>query len=63
MGLLSGCARIGVVLASEFTGPSNPIEKRWIQVKVRLRLVWAGAFDTLCDAVANALSSVDVFEC
>lgn len=41
----------------------NPIEKLWSKVKTWLRRVSAASFDTLSDAVADALNAVDSQEC
>jgi putative transposase len=41
----------------------NPIEKLWSKVKSWLRRVMAGTFDSLLDAIADALRDVDPNEC
>ena len=41
----------------------NPIEKLWSKVKAWLRRVSAATFDTLSDAIADALNTVDSQEC
>ena len=41
----------------------NPIEKLWSKVKAWLRDVSASTFDTLSDAVADALRAVAPDEC
>ena len=41
----------------------NPIEKLWSKVKAWLRRVSAVTFDTLSDAIADALNTVDSQEC
>lgn len=41
----------------------NPIEKLWSKVKAWLRRVAAQTFDTLIDALADALRAVDPAEC
>lgn len=41
----------------------NPIEKLWSKVKAWLRRVMAGTFDSLMDAIADALRAVQPDEC
>ena len=41
----------------------NPIEKLWSKVKAWLRRVTAQTYDTLIQAIADALKSVDPTEC
>lgn len=41
----------------------NPIEKLWSKVKSWLRRVMAHTFDSLLDAIADALRAVDAQEC
>ena len=41
----------------------NPIEKLWSKVKAWLRRVMASTFDSLLDAIADALRAVDPSEC
>lgn len=41
----------------------NPIEKLWSKVKAWLRRVGAKTFDTLTDAIADALRAVQIDEC
>jgi len=41
----------------------NPIEKLWSKVKAWLRRVMANTFDSLLDAIADALRDVDSTEC
>ena len=41
----------------------NPIEKLWSKVKAWLRRVSATTFETLCEAIADALRAVTATEC
>ena len=41
----------------------NPIENMWSKVKQHLRSAAARTFDTLCDAVAEALNTVTQSDC
>ena len=41
----------------------NPIEKLWSKVKAWLRRIGAKTFDTLTDAIADALRNVHTNEC